>query len=250
MDLKIQNKIGITVAIAALILSIVSLSTNKKIDEPLVLDQNKIKEIVIDTIKQNPQLVMDTMGDGLAQQREAAIKQVIDDVKANKDEIAVNSLLFGKIGAKAKVICFFDPLCKHCILFQHSMMDIIKLNKEIEFQLIPVAVLSEDSAVIAKLYIAAYDIDRQKSESFIKKLIELGEHPDMQSTEKALISSGYSMSEIEKKMPDAEKRLIANTNFAQKIKLPVVPGIFLMNNSNVIINQDAMASSILKFFEE
>ena len=119
----------------------------------------------------------------------------------------------------------------------------LKTNN-IEFQLIPVAALSEDSVTIAKVYVAAYAIDAQKCEKFIEKITENATGIDKDAIEKALKFAEISSSEVEKKLVEAEQKLSANEKLAQKIKLPVIPGVFLIKKNSIVMKQDLSVESL------
>jgi protein-disulfide isomerase len=189
---------------------------------------------MIDVVKQNPQLLMDAMGEGIAKKRKDVMKQLSADVAGQRAEISSQSMKFGKLDAKKSMICFFDPLCKHCIEFQKSMVKLIKAKKDVRFELLPVAVLGEDSVTLAKVIIAAYKKSAAKAIKLIEKITESENEMDKAAIEKALKTAGFDSKEIEGMLTEVDKKLVANGALAEKLKIPVVPAIFFINENGDI----------------
>ncbi|MDR3030983.1 MAG: thioredoxin domain-containing protein [Holosporales bacterium] len=252
-------KLGIVISILALIVASAAYFCprntcfgTRKTSELTVSStfDEKVKSIVVDLVKQNPQLLMDAMGEGIAKKREDAMKQLHADVLAQKDELEKQSLKFGKSDSKTSVICFFDPLCKHCIEFQKTMSKLIKAKKDVRFNLLPVAVLGEDSIVLAKTYFAVYEKSPDKAATFIDKITEDGSAMDKPAIEKALKSAGLESKEIEGMLEAADKKLAASGAMAEKLRVPVVPAIFIINGSNVNMIQGTGIDDILPLIEQ
>ena len=246
------SKVGVIISILALIVSLAAYFCPRKtgdLAESSTLDE-KVKSAVVDLVKQNPQMIMDAMGEGLAKKREDSIKQLGADVFVQKDEIAKQSLKFGKADAKSSVICFFDPLCKHCIEFQKTMLKLMEAGKDVNFHMMPVAVLGEDSVVLAKTYLSVYEKGVDKASKFIAKITADGSAMDKAAIEKALKSIGLDPKEIESMLEEADKKLAANGILAEKLKIPFVPAIFVLNGQNIDIVQATGVDDILPFIEK
>lgn len=245
------SKVGIIISILALIVSLAAYFCPKKTNDlaaSSTLDE-KVKSAVVDLVKQNPQMLMDAMGEGIAKKREDTIKQLGTDVFVQKDEIAKQSLKFGKADGKSTVICFFDPLCKHCIDFQKSMLKLIEAGKDVNFEMMPVAVLGDDSVVLAKTYFAVYEKGADKAAKFIAKMTEDGSAMDKSAIEKALKSIGLDPKEIATMLDEADKKLASNGMMAEKLKLPFVPAIFVIKDSKIDIVQATGVDDILPYIE-
>ncbi|MDR2667117.1 MAG: thioredoxin domain-containing protein [Holosporales bacterium] len=205
----------------------------------------KVKNVVIDVMRQNPQLLMDAMGEGIAKKREDAIKQLSKDVAEQKTEISEQSMKFGESGSKNVMLCFFDPLCKHCIDFQKSMIKIVRAKKDVNFRLIPVAVLGDDSITLAKVYLAVYDKSAEKAIAFIEKITATDGEMDKAAIEKALKDVGLDPKKIQETMPDVDKKLAANGAIAEKLKIPVVPAVFFIRGSESTMIQATGVDQLL-----
>ena len=244
-------KLGVILSVLALIVASVAYFCPKKEAGPCSSStfDEKIKGIMVDVIKQNPQLLMDAMGEGMAKKREDTIKQISTDVAAQKAEIIKQSLKFGKTDSKNSIICFFDPLCKHCIEFQKSMVKLIKAKKDVGFNMLPVAVLGEDSVTLAKVYFAVYEKSPEKAIEFIEKITAEESNMDKASIEKALKAAGLSYKEIEGMLADSDKKLSANGAIAEKLRIPVVPAIFVTKGSEVNMIQATSVDQLLQIVE-
>jgi len=243
--------LGVIISVVALIVAALAYFSPKKPAEATLGStfDEKVRGIVLDVVKQNPQLLMDAMGEGISKKREETVKQLAGEIYKQKDDIAKQSLKFGKADSKSTVICFFDPLCKHCIAFQRSMINLIKAKKDVSFKMLPVAVLGEDSVTIAKVYIAVYEKSPEKAVDFIEKLTEEGSNMDKAAIEKAVKAAGLSSKDIEAILTDSDKKLAANGALAEKLKIPVVPAIFFIKGSNVTMVQTTGVDDLLKFID-
>jgi protein-disulfide isomerase len=204
----------------------------------------KIKRVVLDIIKQNPQLLMDAMGEGIAKKREDAVKQLGNSVIAQQDTLFKQGLQFGNKDAKKRIICFFDPLCKHCIEFQGAMIKLVRSGMDVAFSILPVGVLGEDSVLVGKVYLAVYDKSPGKALEFIEAIISNGEAVDKDAIKKALKKVNLTYEEIEAQLAEADKKLAINGVSAEKLGIPVVPAIFYIFESTVKMLQTTNAEQI------
>ena len=210
----------------------------------------KVKGIILDTVKQNPQLLMNAMSDGIAKQREDEFKQVEKSIGEKKTEIAKQAQKFGKLEAKTSIICFFDPLEKSCIEIQKIMLSVIKSKKDVCFKLLPVAVLGDDSITLAKVYIAAYEKSPEKAISFIEHITSGKGDMDKAAIDSALKAAGLDSKEIEGMMGDCDKKLADNGKLAESLKIPVVPAVFLSQGSSVTMLRLSSADQLLSVIDE
>lgn len=244
-------KLSLIISVFALIFASASYFFPKKVTDPLTaatLDE-KVKGIIIDTVRQDPQMLMDAMGEGIAKKREAAIGELTHSVLDKSSEINKQSMKFGELASKNAIVCFFDPLCKHCVDFQKSMIKLVKSKKDACFKLIPVAALGDDSITLAKVYLAAYEKGAEKALTFIEKIISTEGDITKAEIEKALKTAGLDPKEIEGMMPDADKKLVSNGKLAETLKLPVVPAIFVVRGKEVNILQATGTEQLLEAIE-
>jgi protein-disulfide isomerase len=239
-------KLGTLLSVVALLASLAAYFCPRKDGGP-TLDASfdeRVKRVVLDIIKQNPQLLMDAMGEGIAKKREDAVKQLANSILAQKESLSKQGFHFGKAGSKKQIICFFDPLCKHCIEFQKSMVQLVRSSMDVDFVMLPVGVLGEDSVTLAKVYFAVYEKSPEKALSFIEAITSNSEAVDKDAIEKALKKANLTYKEIEPLLPDADKKLANNGVSAEKFGIPVVPAIFYIFESKVTMLQTTGAEQI------
>ena len=225
-------KVSIIVSILALRVASAAYFCPKKsssVAESSTFDE-KVRGIIVDTVKQNPQLVMNAMGEGIAKQREDELKQIEQNVADKSADITKLAMKFGKLDAKASVICFVDPLEKACIEIQKQMLNLVKAKKDLCFKLLPVAVLGNDSVTLAKVYLAVYEKSAEKATKFIEHVTSSKGDMDKKAIETALKAAGLDNKEIEGMMDDCDKKLAENGKLAESIKLPLVPAIFTLKD--------------------
>lgn len=209
----------------------------------------KVRGIIIETIKQNPQLIMNAMGEGIAKQREEEMKQVEKSVADKSAEISKLASKFGKLDSKTSVTCFFDPLEKSCIELQRTILNLVRAKKDICFKLLPVAVLGEDSVTLAKVYIAVYEKSPEKAVTFIEKITAGNGEMDKKAIDAALKEAGLDSKEIEGMMDDCDKQLAENGKLAEGMKIPVVPAIFLTKDGKTTMLRLSSADQLIQAVE-
>lgn len=230
------SKVTAILSVLALVIASAAYFCPKKGGEPSSASSTfdeKIKGIVLDVIKENPQLVMDAMGEGMAKKRDEAMNKLSDSVADKSADISNASLKFGRLDSKTSIIAFIDPLDTHCVDFLRSMVKISASKKDVCFKLMPVAVLGEDSITLAKVIIAAYEKGAEKALAFIEKVTAEGSEMDKAAIEKALKAAGLNSKEIEGMMEDTDKKLAENGKIAENLRLPLVPAIFMVKGKDI-----------------
>lgn len=241
------SKLPIILSILALAVAICSYFCPKKNEQKNETPDDQMKSLVVGVIRDNPQLVMDAMGEGMAKKREDTIKQLASDVAADKGALIKMGMKFGNSSAKTTVIAFIDPCCKHCMEYQKEVVKLVQANKDILFVLLPVAVLGENSINLAKFYYAVYEHIPNKALAFIECILNSGS--DDKAIKKALESIGTSSKVIEPLLQEADEKTIANGKKAEKLKIPVVPAVFCINGSQAEMVETPDMDHILKLVE-
>lgn len=205
----------------------------------------KIKGSVISLFRENPQLFMDAMSDGIAKKRTEAIQQIAKDVAGKKTEIDKVAIKLGDKDSKAIVTAFLDPLCPHCIEFQKNVGKILKANTNVLFKVVPVTVLGDDSAILSAVYLAAYQKDSSKFLKFIEAITDDKNQKDKKGIEKALKDAGYDADEIEKSIEESGAKLAENNKLAEALKVPVVPFILVGSGEEAKMMQSVALDDLL-----
>ncbi len=226
------NKLSLFVSLAAIAISASTyFCKSNKVEEKQTdstLDE-RVKSIVLDFIKQDPQCITDAIGEGFAKKRDKELDDLSKNVASKYTEIRKQAIMFGKPDSKNIFVCFFDPLCKHCIDFQKTMIKLIKAKKDATFKLLPVGVLGEDSIKLAKYYLAVYAKNPEKALAFIEKIVT-SEKADQKAIDSALKDINITADDIKDLLTEGDKQLVSNGMLAEKLKIPVVPATFFMKD--------------------
>ena len=244
-------KVSIVVSVLALIVASAAYFCPKKsssVTENATFDE-KVRGIIVDTVKQNPQLVMNAMGEGIAKQREDELKKIEQAVSDKSADITKLAMKFGKLESKASVICFIDPLEKACVEIQKQMLNMVKAKKDLCFKVLPVAVLGNDSVTLAKVYLAVYEKSAEKAIKFIEHVTSSKGDMDKKAIEASLKAAGLDNKEIEGMMDDCDKKLAENGQLADSMKLPLVPAIFTLKDGKATMLRLASAEQLLPAIE-
>ncbi len=242
-------KVSALISVVALIVAGASYFCPNKTTEPASDADEKMKSMVINIIRDNPQLIMDAMGEGMAKKREESLKVLADEVANSKDELGKMALTFGDMASKVSIIAFVDPLCKHCMDFQKDLIKIVNSKKGICFRILPVAVLGEDSVTLSNVYYAVYEKNAEKALAFIDYVVNSKDPLDKAGIEKGLKSVGMSTSDIEAILPDCDKKVIANGKKAEALRVPVVPAVFAVVGNKAEMLQNPDVDSIVKLLD-
>lgn len=245
-------RVSTIISILALIVAAASYFYPKKassIAESSTFDE-KVRGIIVETVKQNPQLVMNAMGEGIAKQREDELKQVEQAVADKSADVTKQAMKFGKLESKTSVICFIDPLEKACIETQKQILSLIKAKKDICIKMLPVAVLGNDSIILAKVYLAVYEKSAEKAIRFIEHITSgKGGEMDKKAIEASLKAVGLDSKEIEGMMDDCDKKLAENGKLAESLKLTLIPAIFTLKDGKATMLRLQSAEQLLPAIE-
>jgi protein-disulfide isomerase len=191
--------------------------------------KEKVASIVLSTIKENPNAIVDAMGDGISKKRDETIQQIAKTVLERRDEVEKLSLVFGDRSAKKSIICFFDPLCPHCIEFQKAVAEMVSAKKSVCFKLLPIVVIGEDSLTLARLYVSAYRANQEKALKVVAAVSEVaGKAPiNQKSIEESLKTAGMDPKDVKMKDQEVDKQLMSIGDLANNLKIPLVPAIFV-----------------------
>lgn len=244
-------KVSAIISVLALIVAAASYFCPKKSSsgtDSSTFDE-KVRGIIVDTVKQNPQLIMNAMGEGIAKQREDELKQIEQAVADKSADVTKQAMKFGKLESKTSVICFIDPLEKACVEIQKQMLNLVKSKKDLCFKILPVAVLGNDSVTLAKVYLAVYEKSAEKAIRFIEHITSGKGEMDKKAIEASLKAAGLDNKEIEGMMDDCDKKLSENGKLAESLKLPLVPAIFTLKDGKATMLRLQSADQLIPAIE-
>ncbi len=244
-------KLSLILSLISIVLASAAYFCPKKAAQPEQAStfDERVKGTLIDVIKNDPQIITDAISEGLAKKRDEELKNLSQGVMDKRADITKQSIKFGNTNSKNVFYCFFDPLCKHCIDFQKSMLKLIKAKKDVVFHMLPVAVLGDDSINLAKYYFAVAERSTEKALGFIESIVT-SENMDKKAIEKALKSVDLSEKDIEASLEESDKKLGSNGQLATNLRLPIVPAIFFSKGgSNAMMVQATSVEQLLAILE-
>lgn len=243
-----SSRIALLISVVSLVVAGVALFGGKKkesVCDSSTFDE-QVRQIIIDTMRQNPQLLMDAMGEGISKKREDSLKQLSKGVAEEMEEVSKLSLKFGRLESKTGIICFFDPVCSHCIDFQRKMVKMVKSNLNVSFKMIPVGALGDDSRIYSKTYFAIYAKNPKKALAFIEKFTDGTTSMDRENVTKTIKAIGLNPKEIEGMMEDAGVKLEQSEKLLEKLRIPIVPAAFVVRGRNIELIKDFELKNLMK----
>ncbi len=126
---------------------------------PLSAEQQAaVRELVGQTLRDNPQIVVDALDAYQTKQQEAenknregAIATLADWVKKNEGRLSV----LGNPKASVTVVEFYDYNCGYCRRMASQIQDLLKADKDVRWVFVDFPILSPASAVAARAAMAA-----------------------------------------------------------------------------------------------
>jgi protein-disulfide isomerase len=228
------GKISCLISFIALAVAIVGYFFPKSaIKESQQEDEEKLKAFFLRAMKENPQAIMAAMSDGINAKKEEEFKKVAENIKNNLKEVNDKSMILGNKDAQKGFICFYDPLCPHCKVFQQSMLQILQGRKDVFFKLLPVAVLGANSIVLAKVIISCYSLAKNKVLAVMQNMLNESGTLDHDSIIRVLQKAGVDHQAIAQNDTEANAKLMDNGSLAEQLGIPIVPAVLFECNRNI-----------------
>jgi protein-disulfide isomerase len=191
-----------------------------------------VQESLADLIKQNPDLFLNAMNDAATQQQEKVRTDMEKTATEMKDKLLQASISFGSSApGSVRFIAFLDPMCPHCNEFQKIAFHVIKQRGNVGVDIIPVAVLGQNSEAMARFMLVGALQGADKLRVFQEKFIDNIADINRQKLLDLAKSSGFDLARLEKDelSEETEKTLARNGNLAEQIKLQGVPTVFVVD---------------------
>ncbi len=117
----------------------------------------EIEKIVGDYLKKNPDVIMNSFQEAMAQQQKEAVAKMEKAVAENKDKIfkdAATPILGNSQGTQSLVV-FTDPYCGYCIKFHKELITLLNTNKDVKVIIKDIPIMGPDSVMAIKAMLAA-----------------------------------------------------------------------------------------------
>ncbi len=183
------------------------------------LGEDRVKELVLETIRENPGIVMEAVAI-LEQQRAAAADVARADVLTNQRnllELDPNAPVLGNPDGDVTVVEFFDYNCPYC----RRAMDVVQglLNDDPDVRLVyrEWPILGEGSVFAAKAALAARE--QGKYEAFHWALMSMNGRAEEASVMRVAAEVGLDVDRLRRDMevPEIQEHLVTSMNLAQSL---------------------------------
>lgn len=207
--------------------------------QPFTKEQRaEIQKIFLETVRQKPDLFINSMNEGMKSQQDQARKDLEKDATTKSKEILEAGLPLGNLQANLKLVAFIDPVCPHCQNFIKLAFNVLKSRSDVLFYIVPVAILGERSTLLSKTLIAAYKQGHKEFSNFLQKLSQKSYKLDKVKFASFVKEAKLNPKKFEQDFNSetVHKQLMSNSNLAETIKVPGVPTIFgIQTNGDFVI---------------
>jgi protein-disulfide isomerase len=151
----------VTILLAAAVLAVLAGGAARAADPP-ALSREQIEQIVRDTIKKSPEIVIEALQAVENQRREAAHQQAKQNLVARHDEIVSDpgSPVAGNASGDVTVVEFFDYACPHCKNVVPTVKQLLKEDGKIRLVYKEYPILGPASIVASHAALAARAQDK------------------------------------------------------------------------------------------
>lgn len=219
--------VALVVAVAALVMCIVCCSSNKGAGS------------VEEALKENPKMVVDALQAFEVQQREEALKQLEENIKANANELnnrAEDGVIANPNG-KMVLVEFFDFSCSFCHRVYPALKEIAANNPDVKIVAKPMAFLAPISKYAAEAALAANE--QGKFAEVYSGLFETQGRLTETKVDEIVAATGIDMEKYKADMKSekVQKTLNAVSDLAGRIQVSGVPT--LVFNNKILQTLDA-----------
>lgn len=208
---------------------------NKYTGGVLSVNENEIRNIVKDVIKENPELIVssfENMQIKKAQEAKVKLGERKGDIE-NSDKLP----FIGNPDAKITITKFFDYACGYCKRADKTMEQLVAEDKDIKVIYRELPILGTNSLNASKAALAIYNINSAKYNQFHKELMNV-KNIDMQVINKIATNLGVPANKLASEMN--KQQVIDSINVNQKL----AHDIGVHGTPAFIINGELIAGAI------
>ena len=183
------------------------------------LDEDRIKELVLETIRENPGIVMEAVAI-LEQQQAAAADVARADVLTNQRnllELDPNAPVLGNLDGDVTVVEFFDYNCPYCRRAMDVVQGLLDDDPDVRLVYREGPILGEGSVFAAKAALAARE--QGKYEAFHWALMSMNGRAEEASVMRVAAEVGLDVDQLRRDMeaPEIQEHLVTSMNLAQSL---------------------------------
>jgi protein-disulfide isomerase len=137
-------------------------------DDAKPLTREEVRDIVRQTLQENPELIIKSVEDYQNKQQAEQISKNSRSIASLKQQLTQDphSPSFGDPNAKISVVEFFDYHCGYCKRFYGTLKKLSEEDKDTRIVFKEFPILSEDSELASRAALAVYSIDKEKYFSY------------------------------------------------------------------------------------
>lgn len=193
------------------------------------LDEDRVKELVLETILENPGIVMEAVAI-LEQQQVAAADVARVDVLTNQRnllELDPNAPVLGNLDGDVTVVEFFDYNCPYCRRAMDEVKGLLEDDPNVRLVYREWPILGEGSVFAAKAALAARE--QGKYEAFHWALMGMNGRAEEASVMRVAAEVGLDVEQLRQDMqaPEIDEHLSTSMDLAQSLGFNGTPSFVI-----------------------
>lgn len=211
------------------------------------MSEDQIKSLVLETIRENPDIVMEALQILERQQQEAQAAAAQDFLAEQRDLLQndPNAPVLGNPDGDVTIVAFFDYNCPYCHRAKVELDALLAADPEVRLVMREWPVLGEGSQIAARAALAS----RVQGEypKFHDALMAMDGRAELQSVLRVAASAGLDVDQLQRDMdqPEVAQHLQISSGLAQSLGFSGTPSFVIGDTlAPGAINRDQMASLI------
>lgn len=195
------------------------------------LGKSDIEEIVKQTIKDNPALILESVNDYQKKKQAELSSKASQNIISMQDQLKndPNSPAIGNPTGDVTIIEFFDYHCGYCKQFLPTVTKLLDDDNKLRLVFKEFPILSEDSELAAKAALAVNKIDKNKYMTFHTALMKMSTSFTMETLTATAKEIGIDADTFKKTLsdPSIETELTKNKELAYSLDIHGTPAIII-----------------------
>ena len=196
----------------------------KSMDENMRPSKDEIKQMMVEILQENPDLIRNSQGKGKkksnSKNRKSAERKLI---QKNMDRILATQgyPIIGNPSGEDKIIVFLDPQCGHCHQMIQDMMDIASLYPNVQIVMRDMPFLGDRSHQLSKWHMLAYQ--QGKLPMLLKELFATSSDLSQNHIEEVAKKISLKLDEPEETMKNIQLAIEESQGLATELNIDSVP---------------------------
>ena len=199
------------------------------------LDEEKVKEIVRDVIKEEPKLILESVNNMQNQEQQAAAEKASEMLKDESIQLALfkNSFspFIGPADAEHVIVEFFDYNCPACKMQFNELEKFNKAHKDVKIIFKEFPIFGEQSDTNSRIALAVHRIAPEKYLDFHREMMNFEGRADESAAMKIVGDIGLDAKKVAKELADnideINETLASNRTVADKLNVRGTPSLIV-----------------------